>query len=59
MCKVLNYIKGFLVAKSNSENAIGSYVIVKYYTYHPHWLAANTIKVELVLGYVDVAVLIS
>ena len=28
MRKVLNYIKRFLVAKGNSENAIGSYVIV-------------------------------
>ena len=33
---------------------MGSYVIVKYCTYYPRWRAANTIGVELVVGYVGV-----
>ena len=58
VCKVSNCIKRSLVDISNSQNAIGSYVTVKYCTYQPRWLVADTIKVQLVLGYVDVGVLI-
>ena len=46
--------------KRNSENAIGSYSsysIQKYFTYHSYTLAATTMKMELVYGYIVVDLL--
>ena len=45
--------------KSNSENAIGSYSILKCCTYHSCRLTTVTIEMELAFGYIVVDLLVS
>ena len=46
------------IVKRNSENAIGSYSILKCCTYVSCGLPATTIEMELVFGYVAIGLLI-